>query len=87
MISQKTGLTALMEATKAGAIGLVRSILKKGGNVNALDKKRFHSAHFAAEKGFFEVSVTSVVVFFYYIESDKMDISLCISPSDYDHCF
>ncbi|XP_056125405.1 ankyrin repeat and EF-hand domain-containing protein 1a isoform X2 [Rhinichthys klamathensis goyatoka] len=53
--NQKTGLTALMEATRAGAIGLVRAILKKGGNVNALDKKRFHSAHFAAEKGFFEI--------------------------------
>ncbi|KAL1253882.1 hypothetical protein QQF64_016111 [Cirrhinus molitorella] len=53
--NQETGRTALMEATRAGAIDLVRVILRKGGNVNALDKKRFHAAHFAAEKGFFEI--------------------------------
>ncbi|XP_048063114.1 ankyrin repeat and EF-hand domain-containing protein 1a [Megalobrama amblycephala] len=53
--NQETGRTALMEATRAGAIDLVRAILRKGGNVNALDKKRFHSAHFAAERGFFEI--------------------------------
>ncbi len=62
MISQETSRTALMEATRAGAIDLVRAILKKGGNVNALDKKQFRAAHFAAERGFFEVSITSVVV-------------------------
>lgn len=82
-----------MEATRAGAIDLVRAILRKGGNVNALDKKRFHSAHFAAERGFFEVSVTSIVVSQLYkkwsnvLLLNKTDISLCISPSDYDHCF
>ncbi|XP_056337113.1 ankyrin repeat and EF-hand domain-containing protein 1a [Danio aesculapii] len=53
--NQETGRTALMEAARAGALDLVRAILKKGGNVNALDKKRFHAAHFAAEKGFFEI--------------------------------
>ncbi|XP_016354773.1 ankyrin repeat and EF-hand domain-containing protein 1 [Sinocyclocheilus anshuiensis] len=53
--NQETGRTALMEATRAGAIDLVRAILKKGGNVNALDKKQFHAAHFAAERGFFEI--------------------------------
>lgn len=50
MISQESGQTAPMEATRAGAIDLVRAILKKGGKVNALDKKQFHAAHFAAEE-------------------------------------
>ncbi|XP_067273893.1 ankyrin repeat and EF-hand domain-containing protein 1a isoform X3 [Pseudorasbora parva] len=59
--NQKTGRTALMEATKAGAIDLVRAILKRGGNVNAVDKKRFHSAHFAAEKGFFEICYFQII--------------------------
>uniref|UniRef100_A0A8C2IFY4 Ankyrin repeat and EF-hand domain containing 1a n=1 Tax=Cyprinus carpio TaxID=7962 RepID=A0A8C2IFY4_CYPCA len=48
--NQESGQTAPMEATRAGAIDLVRAILKKGGKVNALDKKQFHAAHFAAEE-------------------------------------
>ncbi|KAI1897840.1 hypothetical protein AGOR_G00087410 [Albula goreensis] len=53
--SKSTGRTALMEASKVGALELVRAILEKGGNGNALDKKRIHAAHLAAEGGFFEV--------------------------------
>ncbi|KAG7461134.1 hypothetical protein MATL_G00206710, partial [Megalops atlanticus] len=53
--NQVTGRTALMEAARVGALDLVRAILKKGGNVNALDRKRTHTAHFAAKGGFFEV--------------------------------
>ncbi|KTG35046.1 hypothetical protein cypCar_00044846, partial [Cyprinus carpio] len=58
MISQESGQTAPMEATRAGAIDLVRAILKKGGKVNALDKKQFHAAHFAAE----EASLNPVII-------------------------
>ncbi|XP_006625836.2 ankyrin repeat and EF-hand domain-containing protein 1 [Lepisosteus oculatus] len=50
-----TGHTALMEAAKAGTVELVRAILQRGGNVNVLDKRRNHAAHYAAEGGFFEV--------------------------------
>nr|XP_055042738.1 ankyrin repeat and EF-hand domain-containing protein 1a isoform X1 [Misgurnus anguillicaudatus]XP_055042739.1 ankyrin repeat and EF-hand domain-containing protein 1a isoform X1 [Misgurnus anguillicaudatus]XP_055042740.1 ankyrin repeat and EF-hand domain-containing protein 1a isoform X1 [Misgurnus anguillicaudatus]XP_055042741.1 ankyrin repeat and EF-hand domain-containing protein 1a isoform X1 [Misgurnus anguillicaudatus] len=53
--NQVTGRTALMEATRGGAVELVRAILRKGGNVNAVDKKQFHAAHFAAERGLFEI--------------------------------
>ncbi|KAI3363617.1 hypothetical protein L3Q82_001250 [Scortum barcoo] len=53
--NQKTGVTALMEAAKAGSLQLVRAILKKGGNPNALDGKRLTAAHYAAMGGFFEV--------------------------------
>ncbi|XP_026196624.1 ankyrin repeat and EF-hand domain-containing protein 1a isoform X2 [Anabas testudineus] len=53
--NQKTGTTALMEAAKAGSVQLVRAILKKGGNPNALDRKRFTAVHYAAMGGFFEV--------------------------------
>ncbi|XP_051500684.1 ankyrin repeat and EF-hand domain-containing protein 1-like isoform X2 [Myxocyprinus asiaticus] len=59
--NQATGRTALMEATRAGAINLVRAILRKGGNVNALDKKQFHAAHFAAEGGFFEFGSYQII--------------------------
>ncbi|XP_062293763.1 ankyrin repeat and EF-hand domain-containing protein 1a [Scomber scombrus] len=53
--NQKTGITALMEAAKAGSLQLVKAILKKGGNPNALDRQRFTAAHYAAMGGFFEV--------------------------------
>ncbi|XP_066533124.1 ankyrin repeat and EF-hand domain-containing protein 1a isoform X2 [Hoplias malabaricus] len=53
--NQVTGRTALMEAVKAGAAGLVRTILRKEGDVNAVDKKKFHAVHFAAEAGYFEI--------------------------------
>lgn len=54
--SQVTGRTALMEAVRAGAVALVRAIVKRGANVNMLDSKRFNAVHFAAEGGYFEVT-------------------------------
>uniref|UniRef100_A0A3Q3LM98 Ankyrin repeat and EF-hand domain containing 1a n=1 Tax=Mastacembelus armatus TaxID=205130 RepID=A0A3Q3LM98_9TELE len=53
--NQKTGVTALMEAAKAGSLQLVRAILKKGGNPNILDHKRLTAVHYAAMGDFFEV--------------------------------
>lgn len=53
--SQLTGVTALMEAAKAGSLQLVRAILKKGGNPNAVDHKRYAAVHYAALGGYFEV--------------------------------
>ncbi|XP_068432563.1 ankyrin repeat and EF-hand domain containing 1a [Clinocottus analis] len=53
--NQKTSVTSLMEATKAGSLQLVKAILKKGGNPNALDLKRNTAVHYAAMGGFFEV--------------------------------
>lgn len=44
-----------MEAAKAGSLLLVKSILKKGGNPNALDQKRLTAVHYAAMGGFLEV--------------------------------
>lgn len=44
-----------MEAAKAGSLQLVKAILKKGGNPNALDRKRLTAVHYAAMGGFFEV--------------------------------
>lgn len=52
---QKTGVTALMEAVKAGSLQLVRAILKRGGNPDVLDKSRCTAMHYAAMGGFFEV--------------------------------
>ncbi|KAK3542632.1 hypothetical protein QTP86_031326 [Hemibagrus guttatus] len=54
-VNQVTGRTALMEAVRAGAVALVRAILKQGANVNMLDSKRFNALHFAAEGGYFEI--------------------------------
>ncbi|XP_077591615.1 ankyrin repeat and EF-hand domain-containing protein 1 isoform X5 [Stigmatopora nigra] len=54
---EQTGITALMEAAKAGSLELVRDILKRGGNPNALDQKRMSAVHYAAMGGFFEVIV------------------------------
>ncbi|KAI4903603.1 hypothetical protein NFI96_013569 [Prochilodus magdalenae] len=51
---QATGRTPLMEAARFGAVALVRAILQRGGNPNAIDKKRVHAAHLAAQGGFFE---------------------------------
>lgn len=44
-----------MEAAKAGSLQLVRAILQKGGNPNAMDMKRLAAVHYAAMGGFFEV--------------------------------
>ncbi|XP_034018551.1 ankyrin repeat and EF-hand domain-containing protein 1a [Thalassophryne amazonica] len=53
--NQRTGVTALMAAVKAGCLQLARAILKKGGNVNALDHQRLSAVHYAAMGGFLEV--------------------------------
>ncbi|KAI9517282.1 hypothetical protein NQZ68_008542 [Dissostichus eleginoides] len=53
--NQETGTTAMMEAVKAGSLQVLRSILKRGGNPNALDRKRFTAVHYAAMGGFFEL--------------------------------
>ncbi|XP_029318435.1 ankyrin repeat and EF-hand domain-containing protein 1 isoform X2 [Cottoperca gobio] len=53
--NQKTGVTALMEAAKAGSLQLLRTILKRGGNPNALDRKRLTAVHYAAMGDFFEL--------------------------------
>ncbi|XP_030577806.1 ankyrin repeat and EF-hand domain-containing protein 1 [Archocentrus centrarchus] len=52
---QKTGVTVLMEAAKAGSLPLVRAIIRMGGDPNALDTKRHAAVHYAAMGGFFEV--------------------------------
>ncbi|XP_039454486.1 ankyrin repeat and EF-hand domain-containing protein 1a isoform X2 [Oreochromis aureus] len=52
---QKTGVTALMEAVKAGSLPLVRAIIRMGGDPNASDRKRLTAVHYAAMGGFFEV--------------------------------
>ncbi|KAM8831466.1 ankyrin repeat and EF-hand domain-containing protein 1 isoform 2-T4 [Spinachia spinachia] len=53
--NQITGVTALMEAAKAGSLRLVKAILRKGGNPNALDGKLLTAVHYAAMGGFLEL--------------------------------
>ncbi|KAL6096267.1 ankef1 [Pungitius sinensis] len=53
--NQKTGVTALMEAAKAGSLRLVKAILRKGANPNALDGKLLTAVHYAAMGGFLEL--------------------------------
>ncbi|XP_062857313.1 ankyrin repeat and EF-hand domain-containing protein 1a [Trichomycterus rosablanca] len=53
--NQVTGRTALMEAVRTGAVGLVRALLKRGASVNAADGKMFYPIHFAAEGGYLEI--------------------------------
>ncbi|XP_060946997.1 ankyrin repeat and EF-hand domain-containing protein 1a [Limanda limanda] len=53
--NQKTGVTALMGAAKAGSLPLVRDILRKGGLPDTLDRTRLSAVHYAAMGGFFEV--------------------------------
>ncbi|XP_052009395.1 ankyrin repeat and EF-hand domain-containing protein 1 [Xyrauchen texanus] len=55
VVDEVTGHSALMKAAKAGAVELVRAILQRKGNPNALDKEGQRAAHFAAEGGFLEV--------------------------------
>ncbi|CAH2301792.1 ankyrin repeat and EF-hand domain-containing 1 [Pelobates cultripes] len=50
-----TGLTALMEAARNGAVEVIRVILEKGGNVNMIDQKQRAAIHFAARGGYLEV--------------------------------
>ncbi|KAM9354901.1 ankyrin repeat and EF-hand domain-containing protein 1 [Pholidichthys leucotaenia] len=54
-VNQKTGVTALMEAAKAGSQQLVKAILRRGGDPNTLDKKHLRAVHYAAMGGFVEV--------------------------------
>ncbi|XP_073725310.1 ankyrin repeat and EF-hand domain-containing protein 1 isoform X2 [Misgurnus anguillicaudatus] len=54
-VDEVTGHTALMEASKAGAVKLVRAILQRGGNPNNRSKEGLCAAHFAADGGFLEV--------------------------------
>ncbi|XP_071080411.1 ankyrin repeat and EF-hand domain-containing protein 1-like isoform X2 [Haliotis cracherodii] len=52
---EKSGRTALMAASSAGSVKVVRAILEGGGLVNSIDIRRNHAAHFAASGGHFEV--------------------------------
>ncbi|KAM9249264.1 ankyrin repeat and EF-hand domain-containing protein 1 [Dugong dugon] len=54
-INSSTGRTALMEASREGALELVRGILERGAEVNAFDNERHHAAHFAAKGGYFDI--------------------------------
>nr|KAF6421655.1 ankyrin repeat and EF-hand domain containing 1 [Rousettus aegyptiacus] len=54
-IDSSTGRTALMEASREGAVELVRGILERGGEVNTFDNERHLAAHFAAKGGFFDI--------------------------------
>ena len=53
-----------MEAAKAGSLQVVRAILRKGGNPNALDRQRFTAVHYAAMGGFLEVEYQHTTVTF-----------------------
>ncbi|GCC33519.1 ankyrin repeat and EF-hand domain containing 1a isoform X1 [Chiloscyllium punctatum] len=52
---EATGHTALMEASREGAIEVVCAILEKGCEINVLQNERYNAAHFAAQGGHFEV--------------------------------
>ncbi|XP_074648459.1 ankyrin repeat and EF-hand domain-containing protein 1-like isoform X2 [Tubulanus polymorphus] len=54
---EATGRTALMMAAASGSVKVVRAILERSGDADAVDKKGLHSAHYAAKGGFFEVIV------------------------------
>ncbi|XP_064621436.1 ankyrin repeat and EF-hand domain-containing protein 1-like isoform X2 [Lineus longissimus] len=54
-IHEATGRTPLMVASQSGSVIVVRAILERGGDVNALDRKGAHAAHYAAKGGFFDV--------------------------------
>ncbi|XP_020570354.1 ankyrin repeat and EF-hand domain-containing protein 1 isoform X2 [Oryzias latipes] len=75
----KTGVTALMEAAKAGSLQLVRAILKRGGTPEALDKRRCTAMHYAAMGGFFEVIQ---VLSAYSAPMNVIDLDVC-SPLHY----
>ena len=46
-----------MAAAESGGVDVVRAILEAGANVNALDIRKTHAAHYAAKGGHFEVLV------------------------------
>ncbi|KAK7103920.1 ankyrin repeat and EF-hand domain-containing protein 1-like isoform X2 [Littorina saxatilis] len=51
---ERTGKTALMSACSSGSAKVVKAILKKGANVDILDMRKNHAAHFAAKGGHLE---------------------------------
>lgn len=55
LCAQKIGRTSLMGAAGSGSAKVVAAILEKGGNVNAVDFRKNHAAHFAAQGGHLEV--------------------------------
>ena len=56
-VLQKSGRTALMSAANSGSAKVVKAILSRGANVNALDARKNHAAHFAAKGGHLECLV------------------------------
>ncbi|CAG2211743.1 Ankyrin repeat and EF-hand domain-containing protein 1 [Mytilus edulis] len=48
---EKTGKNALMAAAASGSVKVVRAILEAGGDVNAIDIKHGHAAHYACQSG------------------------------------
>ncbi|XP_028295298.1 ankyrin repeat and EF-hand domain-containing protein 1 [Gouania willdenowi] len=52
--NRTTGVTALMSAVKAGCLQLVRAILRRGGDPNALSTERLSALHLAAMGGSLE---------------------------------
>lgn len=54
---QETGITALMEAAKAGLLELVRAILAEGADPNMVDANDLTAVHYAAMGSFLEVNV------------------------------
>ncbi|NXM71702.1 ANKE1 protein, partial [Serilophus lunatus] len=50
-----TGRTAVMEATREGAVEVVRGLLEKGADPNLFDFERHNAAHIAAKGGYFEI--------------------------------
>jgi ankyrin repeat protein len=46
-----------MVAAQSGSVKIARTILERGGEVDALDRKGAHAAHYAAKGGFFDVLV------------------------------
>ncbi|XP_076463503.1 ankyrin repeat and EF-hand domain-containing protein 1-like isoform X2 [Babylonia areolata] len=51
---ERGGRTALMAACASGSVKVVKAIILKGGDVNALDVRKNHAAHFAAGGGHLE---------------------------------
>ena len=54
VLLQKNGRTALMAACQSGSAKVVKTMLNKGTNVNVLDMRKNHAAHFAAKGGHLE---------------------------------
>lgn len=68
-----------MEAAKAGSVQLVRAILRKGGNPNALDMNRLSAAHYAAMGSFLEVcSTLPKYLFFHCVATKSSEKGCCL---------